>query len=275
MTIIVGMSDERLLKESDEFANIIANGLEEVMRNTLESIDNIVAAAKEPSPREPNTSKKIITHSTLSYITYHWNKFVLSTVKPWLDSLFSTSATIIAESVMSIWPSFSVKPINATKNVASQRFIKTSLDRLQFLSDELYQHAREQLDIGLSLDESIPQLSARLMDAAQLTRKKAESVARTEAVAANNMASLIQVQDLGGVGNKTWLAKIDERTRETHKHADDQTVRISQQFNVGLSRLAFPGDPSGPPSETFNCRCTLTYDIDYFELENSSLRVKG
>lgn len=275
MTIIVGMGDEQLLKEADAFADLIASGLEETMENVLRSIDNLVAAAKEPSPRDENTSKKIITHSTLSYITYYWNKFVTSAIKPWLTSLFSEGAIAVAQSVQEVWASFSIEPFDASKNAAAKRYIASTLDRLSYLGEELLQHAREQFDEGLNQGEGVPQLAARLMNAAELTRKKAESVARTEAVSANNMSSLIQVQELGGVGTKTWLSKIDDRTRETHRHADDQTVRISQQFSVGLSRLAFPGDPSAPPGETFNCRCTLTYDIDYFELENSTLKIKG
>lgn len=274
MTNIAGLSDEDLEAHVINFEELISKGLDETMRQVLNRMDNIVAAADDPT-RGKSTSTKPITLAAMSYISYYWNKFVREEAIGWLEDFFATSSYAILQSVHAIWSRFTGTPINAKKHTASKRYIATASRRLEFIGVELLDHARDELQEGLRLDETVPQLTQRLMGAADLTRKKAESIARTEAVSANNMASLIQVQELGGIGTKTWLSKIDDRTRETHRHADDQTVRISQQFHVGLSRLAFPGDPSGPPSEVFNCRCTLTYDIDYFELENSTLKIKG
>lgn len=272
MTVLTGWSIEQLEDEGTAFTEVIYRGLRESMVDTLSSLDNLVAATREPSPREKYTSKNPITPSVLSYITYYWNKFVDNTIKPWVIALFSRSAKNITDDVHLEWPTFNPTPFNPERNASAQRYIKASLDRLKMLGVELYERAVESLQVGMRENETIPQIRDRLMQTVELTRPRAESIARTEVVSSNNMSSLIQVQELGGTGTKTWLSKIDERTRETHRHADNQTVRINQQFQVGLSRLAFPGDPTGAIGEVINCRCTLTFDIDYFDLENSVLR---
>lgn len=49
----------------------------------------------------------------------------------------------------------------------------------------------------------------------------------------------------------------DHRTRTTHRAADGQRVALASPFIVGGAELMFPGDPSGPPQETIQCRCSL------------------
>jgi hypothetical protein len=56
---------------------------------------------------------------------------------------------------------------------------------------------------------------------------------------------------------KVWCAHMDKRTRDTHFAADGQQVPVDQTFQVGGSRLDFPGDPSGPPAEVASCRCRV------------------
>lgn len=48
----------------------------------------------------------------------------------------------------------------------------------------------------------------------------------------------------------------DSRTRHTHRDAEGQRVPIGEAFTVGGFSLRFPGDPSGPPQEIIQCRCT-------------------
>ena len=56
---------------------------------------------------------------------------------------------------------------------------------------------------------------------------------------------------------KVWLATEDSRTRPSHREADGQRVPMGANFIVGGHSLAFPGDPSGPPGEIIQCRCTM------------------
>lgn len=61
----------------------------------------------------------------------------------------------------------------------------------------------------------------------------------------------------GGERLKTWVTMGDEDVRETHVAVNGATVSISSTFDVGGSRLRFPGDPVGPPAVWINCRCLL------------------
>jgi hypothetical protein len=52
---------------------------------------------------------------------------------------------------------------------------------------------------------------------------------------------------------------MDNRTRPTHAAADGQVVERDQRFEVGVAHLDYPGDYTGPPDETINCRCTCLF----------------
>ena len=57
---------------------------------------------------------------------------------------------------------------------------------------------------------------------------------------------------------------MDDRTRESHANLDHEIQELEDEFSNGLQ---YPGDPSGDPSEVYNCRCTMKgflpdYDTD-------------
>lgn len=57
-------------------------------------------------------------------------------------------------------------------------------------------------------------------------------------------------------GSKRWVTVQDERVRDSHAELHGMTVPVDEEFPNGLM---FPGDPSGPPEEVYNCRCTLEW----------------
>lgn len=59
---------------------------------------------------------------------------------------------------------------------------------------------------------------------------------------------------------KRWVTQHDSRVRHSHDDADGQRVELGEDFTVGGVPLRFPGDPLGPPSEVFNCRCFVVLD---------------
>lgn len=86
-------------------------------------------------------------------------------------------------------------------------------------------------------------------------------VARTEAIAAHNAGTYAGFLSMAEFDpqpwEKAWLSTSDGRTRPTHRRADTQRVPLNQMFRVGRARLLYPGDPTGPPGEVIQCRCTL------------------
>jgi uncharacterized protein with gpF-like domain len=94
---------------------------------------------------------------------------------------------------------------------------------------------------------------------------RAQLIARTETVGANNQGALASWKSLatatGQVATKTWLATEDSKTRKDHQRVDGTTVGIDDHFEVHGKKMNGPGDSSGGPAEVCNCRCTLTYDF--------------
>lgn len=60
-------------------------------------------------------------------------------------------------------------------------------------------------------------------------------------------------------GSKRWVTVQDERVRDSHAELHGMVVPVDEEFPNGLM---FPGDPSGPPEEVYNCRCSLEWVED-------------
>lgn len=58
-----------------------------------------------------------------------------------------------------------------------------------------------------------------------------------------------------GFTRRRWVTRKDDKVRETHAHAEGQTVEMDQPFIVGGYPLRYPGDRQGPPAIVINCRC--------------------
>ena len=81
----------------------------------------------------------------------------------------------------------------------------------------------------------------------------------TAAENSGRLDSYMQAQEMGVVMQKTWLATDDSRTRKSHREVDGETIPLNEEFS---NQLMYPGDPMGAPEEVYNCRCTLTADVD-------------
>lgn len=119
---------------------------------------------------------------------------------------------------------------------------------------------------GTSVDDA-RLLAQQMLDRGHANWKnRAQLIARTETVGANNQGALAQYeaiaehQGLKG-GTKTWLATGDGRTRADHAALDGTTIPLHAKFDVGGYEMNGPGDESGGAEQVCNCRCTLTYDF--------------
>lgn len=118
------------------------------------------------------------------------------------------------------------------------------------------------LTAGFAKGEPIPKLANRVMQAGVDSLPGATSIARTQVVQASNAGSMAQARLFAPYGQvtKEWLNTSDRRTRASHVKAGGQEVGLDEKFVVGGWHLDFPGDPTGPPSEVRNCRCTVLFE---------------
>lgn len=120
--------------------------------------------------------------------------------------------------------------------------------------------------------QTVPQLAASIAGIAAMDRRAAMKAARTAMTSAHSLGKLKgyeRAADMGIDVEKRWLAALDPRTRGSHRHLDGETVELDGEFSNGLR---YPGDPDGPASEVYNCRCTLVPvigDVEYDEVERA------
>ena len=120
--------------------------------------------------------------------------------------------------------------------------------------------------------QTAPQLAASIAGIAAMDQRAAMKAARTAITSAHSLGKLKGYERAAGMGidvEKQWLAALDPRTRGSHRHLDGETVKLDAEFSNGLK---YPGDPDGPASEVYNCRCTLVPvigDVEYDEVERA------
>lgn len=110
--------------------------------------------------------------------------------------------------------------------------------------------------------ESIENMSKRLAGVAQMNHNDSIRYARTMTTGAENAGrtdGYKRAESMGISLQKVWLATLDGRTRHSHRQLDGEKSDTDGKFTNGCK---FPGDPDGPQSEVWNCRCTLLADID-------------
>lgn len=154
----------------------------------------------------------------------------------------------------------------------ARRYLTTARNRMVVTPDSVYQmvveHTRKAIDEGWPIDELAARIGTLLADEGMSTwANRGLVVARTEAIAAYNAGTFAGYQSLadqdGEAYEKGWLATHDTRVRPTHLAADigtpetGQRVPLAEPFAVDEAHLMFPGDPSGPPDEVIQCRCSL------------------
>lgn len=121
--------------------------------------------------------------------------------------------------------------------------------------------------------QTIPQLATSIAGIAAMDQRAAMKAARTAMTSAHSLGKLKgyeRAADMGIDVEKQWLAALDSRTRGSHRHLDGEAVKLDAEFSNGLK---YPGDPDGPGSEVYNCRCTLVPvigDVQYDDVERAN-----
>lgn len=89
-------------------------------------------------------------------------------------------------------------------------------------------------------------------------RAKIISITETQGMAEKTKQTESEViQDETNIKlKKTWIAILDDVTREWHADADGQEVNIDEPYIVMGEALDAPGDPNGSPENIINCRCS-------------------
>ena len=112
--------------------------------------------------------------------------------------------------------------------------------------------------------KGIDDLIDRIRSVTGMSYTQARTVARTERTRVQGQARYEAIRELnrGLVGKrryrKEWIARADEKTRDTHAGLSGSIVRANEYFvSPSGAKLMYPGDPRAPAEEIINCRCYI------------------
>jgi SPP1 gp7 family putative phage head morphogenesis protein len=118
---------------------------------------------------------------------------------------------------------------------------------------------------GLVRGESYGKMAKRITETLGGDAGKAIRVAQTEAHRIHVQATMESAEQAEAAGvnmMKTWVATLDDRTRDAHRDLDGQTIPMDENFTDSTG-----GDGPGPgamgtAASDINCRCTLAYEVE-------------
>lgn len=109
--------------------------------------------------------------------------------------------------------------------------------------------------------KSIPEIAGDLERVVGMNENSAVRNARTAVTSAQNAGRQASYEHAAAMGisvRKRWVATLDKRTRDSHRHMDGKEVPYDQPFHTDLgSTMMYPGDRNGKPGDVYNCRCTV------------------
>jgi F like protein len=147
------------------------------------------------------------------------------------------------------------------RSPASQAMLDQVAARIQSgITAAIREQVANAIRDGHENGHSVRQVATAIRTAAdEISRPRAEMLARTDLNALSNGGSLLAAQASGAASYKVWTTAEDDRVREMHVDADGQTVTIDAPFDVCGESALYPGDPGLSDDCAINCRCTITY----------------
>jgi hypothetical protein len=142
----------------------------------------------------------------------------------------------------------------ATAEAAAAGIVLTNIQKASRAKEELAEYLRERLDLISITETQGAAESGKIFEMEELIEGDAhfdgESIRESEPT-------------------KTWVAILDEHTREWHAEADGQEVPVDEPFIVKGEELMVPGDESmgASPDNICNCRCDAVYSFSQLKID--------
>lgn len=136
------------------------------------------------------------------------------------------------------------------------------------IDNEVYTSIIKAIADGADEGETVEQIAARINDILSVTGSqnwpnRAQVISRTEVTRFSEAGGIAAAQrwstNTGRRLVKQWVTRHDSRVRMVHEEVNNVQVPLRSLFDVGTSRLRYPGDPTGAPHDVINCRCGLKY----------------
>jgi F like protein len=261
-----GVDQRRADARADDFAEDVSVALNRVARSTARGLSATPSELDLTSVR--GAWRTLVADQLLPLVEREWRRAADELWAGVADAVSAADAVhrvVVAAAgvdsrVEQVSPgTFAIPKVSIE---AARSYLQTAENRLAGVGDLLWQEMRETLTSGLVAGKGTADVARDLRKTADLTKARADVIARTEMIGATNRGAYSQMLATGLDGTKTWLAANDSRTRPSHAAVDNEAVTMTGTFTVGGYPMDGPHDPGAPAGETINCRCTLTYDVE-------------
>lgn len=142
--------------------------------------------------------------------------------------------------------------------------------RLKVAHEDARRDVARKVRAGWEEGASLERVARSLRVGSETSMARARAIVRSEMTRAQSAGMLATIQAANQSARnagealvatrKRWVATRDNRTRASHKAANQQTVGLDEAFRVGGSAMNYPGDPMAPSAETVWCRCTIGFE---------------
>lgn len=263
--MIEGSDREALRRANARLAAAEADLLPALQRALRKVIVETIRDVGLPSQAEADaalTAATFFRPDRLQRLIARWRNEVDTYLMPRLKRLFDATAKHVMQSLDPNLPPAMLKNVRDLRAIAALDEIR---NRLYGVGDTLFREAAEALQTSRALGEGHDKAAARIAKVLDVSEARAKVISRTESAQVLNAADQAVSEELVDAGiahSKEWLATMTgpsrHRTRPSHRKVDGTIVRVGEPFIVGptKSKLMYPGDPSGPPEEVIQCRCT-------------------
>lgn len=162
---------------------------------------------------------------------------------------------------------------NSYDRKAAKYLNKKKIKWSKQVSETTDRQIRRELVKGLKKGLSRDEIAQRIRRSTGFSINRCMVIASTEINSAQNYSTYFGFMNESQVKGLRWQSSIDSRTRPTHARANGQIRKKGEPFNVGASKLLFPGDTSlgASAKEVIACRCILQPVFEDESLESSTI----
>lgn len=159
---------------------------------------------------------------------------------------------------------------NTIKKITTAKLLDLPFKKLNPEEDKKWNARKINAELLQAIEqgEDIKTMSERFLKIKDMNEVSAMRNARTMTTSFENLGRLDgmkKMKENGTILKKKWLATNDSKTRDAHAQLNGTVAEVDEPFRNDLGEIMYPGDPSASAANIYNCRCTLTYEIEGFE----------
>lgn len=192
------------------------------------------------------------------------NQTALAFVNDQMPWVYSVNYNDFAQTGIDMGFAFNLVDESVVRRMVMDGDIKLPKKKVDIPKDQRWNTKKLNSSVlqGIVNGESIPKIAERIKPVIGENESACIRNARTMVTGAENAGkndSYKRAEDMGIQLVEVWLATPDGRTRDTHIALDGEEKKVGDTFSNGLE---YPGDPSGDPSEVYNCRCRMIAQVE-------------